>query len=92
MMMNPVEFYKKLKDYRNNPKMEVSYEQRLFYESFYQEGVKKVEKRNSVFSSEAHSRKGTRLPEEFTIQELHNLIDSKAKDAIEMQFLRKERQ
>ena len=35
-LLTPVEFYKKLKNYRASPKVGVKYDQRVFYENFYQ--------------------------------------------------------
>ena len=35
-LLTPVEFYRKMKTYRSNPKMETKYEERAFYENFYQ--------------------------------------------------------
>jgi hypothetical protein len=89
-LLTPVEFYKKLKNYRASPKVGVQYDQRVFYEHFYQEGVKKVEKRNSTLMSEEDGRRGTRLSEDFCQEDLHDLIDIKAREAIEVQFLRKQ--
>lgn len=60
-------------------------------ENFYQEGAKKLEKRDStIISVDGQNRKTSKLPHDFSQEDLHELIDNKAREAIEVQFLRKE--
>ena len=49
-----------------------------------------MEKRNSTFLSSEEGRRGTKLPKDFCQEDLHDLIDIKAREAIEVQFLRKQ--